>query len=143
MTLDTAVALAELIDGQIKFLWTAIGVIAVAQIAILRAVLNATGTRRGAIIFAVLCALSIVSSYALGYFAASGLVTLVREAGDFGAAATDAIRSALEDDIKNTLSTVEVFIGGQAIALILAALFVSVSFLTRRDLVGRVLDGNG
>jgi hypothetical protein len=143
MTLDTATTLAELIDGQIKFLWTAIGVIAVAQIAILRAALNAAGARWGAKIWAGVCAVSIAMSYLAGYAAASGLVTLVMEAGAAEAAATDAIRIELEADIKTTLSTVEVFIGGQVVALIVAVAATAISFLMNRDLLGEMIDGGG
>ena len=140
MTLDTAAALAELIDGQIKFLWTAIGVITITQIAILRAALNATGARRGAKIGAGFCAVSIVMSYFAGYSAASGLVTLVMEAGAADTAATEAAKAELESEISTTLSTVEVFIGGQAVALIVAVIAVAVSFLMNRDLIGEVID---
>lgn len=141
MTLDTATALAELVDGQIKFLWTAIGVIAVAEVTILRAALNAPGTRRGVKIGAGACAVFIGISYLAGYAASSGLVTLVMEAGAAEAAATDTIREELEKGIATTVSTTEVFMGGQAIALILAVAATAISFLFNRDLVREMIDG--
>lgn len=133
-------ALSELIDGQIKFLWTAIGIVAVAQVAIVRAALDATGKRLGAKISAGFCAISIAVSYATGYLAATGLVTLVREAGESGIATTDAIRTKLEGEIKITLSTIEVFIGGQVAALVVAVFALAVSFLMNRDLIRGVLN---
>ena len=136
-------ALSELIDGQIKFLWTAIGIIAVAQVAIMRAALDATGKRLGAKISAGFCAISIAVSYVTGCVAATGLVTLVREAGESDIAITDAVRTELEGEIKITLSTIEVFIGGQVAALVVAVFALAVSFLMNRDLIREVLnDGN-
>ena len=143
MTLETAVALTALIDGQIKFLWAAIGVITVVQVAILRAVLKATGTRQGAKIGAGFCALLIATSYLAGYAAANGLVTLVMEAGALATTATEASRTELEGEIGTTLSTVEVLIGVQALALILAVVALAVSFLMNRDLMAEVLYGDG
>ena len=142
MTLDTAVALAELIDGQIKFLWTVIGLIALAQVAILRAALNATGPRWGAKIGAVFCALFVATSYFAGYAAANGLVTLLMEAGAVVATATEADRAELEGEIRTTLSTVEVFSGVQAGALLMAVVALAISVLMNRDLIGEVLNGD-
>ena len=143
MTLDTATALAEMIDGQIKYLWTAIGMVAAAQIAILRAALKAADARRSAKIWAGVGAVFIVVSYLGGYAAASGLVTLVMEAGAAEAAASDDVRNKLETGIEITLSTVEVFIAGQAVALIVATAATAISFLMNRDLLGEMIDESG